>query len=265
MTITKTFGGISALLALISASQPSLADEIEWQIAPYIWAADVGLDLTINNDPALGISVPFKNIVDKLDGAFMLHVEGRGATSNIGGFADIISLKISDSGVIAVGPGGPVLGDLVVETELSMGLYEAGGLLRFGDLSIDSTVMDILIGARYVDVDQDLSITLPGPAGTIIPRSISVSELDMLVGVRAIGKFTDRLGYQVRGDYAGFGTDGTINLLASIGYTFGQGLFTLDLSYRYMSLELSDNLNNGANSSSEIDLSGPALGFVFNF
>jgi len=265
MTTKKSLCVHSALLALIATPHLSLADDIEWQIAPYIWAADVGLDLTINNDPALGISVPFSDIVDKLDGAFMLHVEGRGASSNIGGFADLISIKISDSIVTAVGPGGPILGDLTVATELSIGLYEAGGLLRFGDLSIDSTVMDILIGARYVDVDQDLSITLPGPAGTVIDRSISVSELDMLVGVRAIGKFTDRLGYQVRGDYAGFGTDGTVNLLASLGYTFGQGLFTLDLSYRYMRLELSDNLNNGSSSSSEIDLSGPALGFVFNF
>ncbi len=44
MTIKKTLGGISASLALIGASQPSFADEIEWQVAPYVWAAAVGLE-----------------------------------------------------------------------------------------------------------------------------------------------------------------------------------------------------------------------------
>jgi hypothetical protein len=251
---------------LLSAPQTDVRAEVEWQIAPYLWAADVGADVTINNDPVLGTTVPFSDLVDKLDSALMLHVEGRGSESDIGGFFDLISMDLSDSNIIPVGPGGPILGDLVTTAALSMSLYEGAVTFRFGDLDIDRFVLDIFGGIRYVDVDIDARITLPGPAGTVINRSIAVSELDGLMGVRAIGKMSDRWHYRLRGDYSAFGTEGTVNLLATIGYTFGQtGLFSMDFGYRYLTMELADNLSNGATSSSDISFSGPAVGFVFSF
>jgi hypothetical protein len=105
---------------LLSAPQTDVRAEVEWQIAPYLWAADVGADVTINNDPVLGTTVPFSDLVDKLDSALMLHVEGRGSESDIGGFFDLISMDLSDSNIIPVGPGGPILGDLVTTAALSM-------------------------------------------------------------------------------------------------------------------------------------------------
>jgi hypothetical protein len=250
----------------VLTSRAGAAAEIDWQFAPYLWAAAVGLDTTINGDPALGTSVPFKNLVDKLDSAIMLQGEGNDTDSGIGGFVDFISMSLSDTSVTPIGPGGPISGDLTVTTGLSMGLYEAGGILRFGDIDIDKTVMDILLGARYVDIEQDLRITLPGPAATDIDRRIDVSEIDLLVGIRVLGQFTDRFRYKLRGDYADFGTDGTLNLYAGVNYEFGQaGLFSLELGYRHMSIDLSDNLGIGVTSSSDISLSGPVLGFVFSF
>lgn len=254
-------GGIS-----LAPGQASHAAEIDWKVAPYLWAADVGLDLTINNDPVLGATVPFSDLVDKLDSAFMIHAEGIGSDSNIGGFVDVISMSLSDSSVTAVGPGGPILGDLVVATDLSLNLYEGGGILRFGDEGVDRTIMDILLGIRYVDVEMDLNITLPGPGGTPIDRRVKVSETDAMIGVRVLGRFTDRFGYRLRGDISDLGTDGIINLLAGVNYGFGQTqLFSMELGYRYLEMELSNNLNNGATSSSEITFAGPFLGLVFSF
>lgn len=254
----------TATLAIF-VSRPAAA-EIDWQVAPYLWAADVGLDLTINGDPALGATVPFSDIVDKLDSAFMLHAEGIGSDSNIGGFIDIISMSLSDSSITAVGPGGPILGDLTVATDLSLNVYEGGGILRFGDLDTDRTIMDILLGIRYVDVEQNLNITLPGPGGTPIDRRIKVSETDAMIGIRVLGRFSDRFGYRLRGDISDLGTDGIVNLLAGVNYGFGQTqLFSMEVGYRYLSMDLSENLNNGASSSSEITFSGPIVGFVFSF
>jgi hypothetical protein len=257
---------LAALTILLLAAQAGRTAEIDWLVAPYVWAADTSLDLSINGDPALGATLPFSDLIDKLDNAFMLHIEGRPSSSDIGGFFDILSMTISDNSVTPVGPGGPILGDLDVATKLSMGLYEAGAVLSFGDTSYDKTVLEILLGMRYVDVDQTLNITLPGPVATVIDRRISVSEIDLLVGARVMGKFTDRLGYKLRADYANFGTDGTLNLLASVGYTFGQtGLFSIDLGYRHMTMDLSDNLGIGVSSESEVKLSGPTVGFLFRF
>jgi hypothetical protein len=256
---------IAALLTL-GLPRAGAAAEIDWQVAPYLWAADVGLDLTINNDPVLGTTVPFNDIVDKLDSAFMFHAEGIGSDSSIGGFVDVISMSLSDSAVTPVGPGGPILGDLIVATDLSLNVYEGGGILRFGDEGIDRTIMDILLGLRYVDVEQNLNITLPGPGGTPVDRRIKVSELDALIGIRVLGRFSDRFGYRLRGDISDLGTDGIVNLLAGINYGFGRTQsFSMELGYRFMSVDLSDNLNNGASSSSELTFAGPVLGFVFSF
>ena len=71
--------------------------------------------------------------------------------------------------------------------------------------------------------------------------------------------------YGARADIGGGGTDGTFNALAAIGYTFGEtGLFSLDLGYRYMTIKLENN-QDGTNIESEITMSGPLLGFIFNF
>ena len=254
-----------ASLFFLFAARPAAA-EIDWKVAPYLWAADVGLDLTINNDPVLGASIPFSDIVDKLDSAFMFHAEGISSDSNIGGFVDVISMSLSDTAITPVGPGGPILGDLIVATDLSLNLYEGGGILRFGDQGIDRTVMDILLGIRYVDVEQNLNITLPGPGGTPIDRRVKVSETDAMIGIRVLGQFSERFGYRVRADISDLGTDGIFNMLAGVNYGFGQTqFFSMELGYRYLTMDLSDNLNNGATSSSEISFAGPILGFVFSF
>ena len=255
-------------VALLSIAAPgvSRSAEIDWQIAPYLWAADVSLDLTINNDPALGGTVPFSDIVDKLDSAFMFHAEGIGSDSSIGGYVDVISMSVSDSAITPVGPGGPITGDLVTTTDLGMNLYEGGGILRFGDTGIDRTIMDILLGLRYVDVEQTLEITLPGPGGSTVNRRIKVSETDVMIGVRVLGRFSDRFGYRLRGDISDLGTDGIVNLLAGVNYGFGQTQsFGMELGYRYLTMDLSNNLNNGAASSSTLTFAGPVLGFVFSF
>ena len=254
------------VLALTGLPPAGVAAETEWDVAPYLWAADVGMDLTINNDPVLGATVPFSDIVDKLDGAFMLRVEGRDKASGVGGFADLISMTLRDGNVIPVGPGGPILGDLETATKLKMGLFDVGASFRFGNTDVDGFVLDILGGIRYVDIENNIAITLPGPVGTTLTRNIDATEVDLLIGARAIGKLSDRWRYRLHADYSNFGTDGTLNLAAALGYSFGQtGLFSLDVGYRHLAMELSENLDLGASSKSDIVFSGPIVGFVFSF
>ena len=255
---------VVASLTLTAGTNISRAQGLDWQIAPYFWMPDVSLDTTINGDPALGTTVPFSDLVDKLEGALMLHAEMRGP--RFGAFLDIISMKLSDSGITPVGPGGPILGDLLTDTTLKMGLFEIGGLYRFGEAAPGSVAIDVLLGIRQVEVDQNILITLPGPAGTELNPIINVSETDFVMGGRVRGMFNDRWGYRARADYGVGGTDGTLNLLASVGYTFGDsGLFTLDIGYRHLKMELSQGLGNGVATASDITFSGPIVGLIFSF
>jgi hypothetical protein len=259
--------GLLVAIAIIAVSgllpQQSNAEGIDWTIAPYLWGSGVGLDVTINDDPVIGTDVPLSDLIDKLDGVFMGHFEGRG--ERFGVFVDTIYLSLADSNVIAIGPGGPILGDLTTDMSLTLKLYELGGAYRIGDDSPGSTAFDILLGARLVDVAQNLDLILPGPGATPVNLSIATSETDVFFGGRFVGKFTDKWHYKARADIGGGGTDGTFNILGAVGYTFGQtGLFSLDLGYRYMTIKLKND-QNGTRTETDITMSGPLLGFIFNF
>jgi len=258
LLVTISIIAISGLLP-----QQSNADGIDWTVAPYLWGSSVELDVIVNNDPVLGTEVPLSDLLDKQDGVFMGHFEGRG--ERFGAFVDTIYLSLADSNVIPIGPGGPILGDLITDMTMTLKLYELGGVYRIGDDSPGSTAFDILLGARLVDVDQNLDLILPGPAATPLNLSIAVSETDVFFGGRLVGKFTDKWHYKARADIGGGGTDGTFNILGAVGYSFGEtGLFSLDLGYRYMTIDL-ENDKNGTRTKTEIALSGPLLGFIFNF
>jgi len=256
---------LTAVLLVVTlgfSPQQSHADELTWTIAPYLWASDVAMDVAVNGDPVLGVDASFSDILDKLDMAFMGHIEV--SSDEFGAFFDGIYISLADDQVINLGPGGPILGDLLVDVSLKMNIYELGGFYRMGSGEVGSSAFDIIGGIRLVDVAQDIDIVLPGPGATPVNKVIDAAETDIFVGARLSGKFTEKWHYKLRADYAGGGTEGTINGLAAVGYTFGQGLFSLDLGYRYMNIELK-NEDSGGTTESEITMSGPVLGFIFTF
>ena len=225
-----------AIPALLVAEQAS-SQEWEWTVAPYLWASDVGMDLAVNGDPVIGVNVPISDLIDKLDAGFMGHFEGR--NENWGLYLDIVSISLSDITVTPLGPGGPFLGDITVNANLDLGIYDVGALRRYGSPESGGPVFDFLAGARVIDMDIAANIVLPGPGMTQVDISTGPSETDVMIGGRLTGQFNPRWHWLLRGDFSFGGTEGTYNGIASVGYTFGQSkLFSLDLGYRYMRLEI---------------------------
>ena len=257
----------TTLLALaLSTSGLAEAQESsgwDWTVAPYLWAADVGLDLAIGDDVNLGGEAAFRDVLDKVDTVFMGHFEGR--KGRWGLYLDTIYLDLGESKTLAVGPGGPILGDLEADASMKMKLFDAGALYRLREPG-DDVQFDLLAGVRYVDVDVALDLVLPGPAMTPVDIRTGPSETDLMLGARLIGRFADRWHWALRGDYSFGGTEGTYNGLASMGYTFGESrLFTLTAGYRYMSIDIEGTSQRGNPTEADITMSGPLLGFVFNF
>ena len=183
LLVTTAIIAISALLP-----QQSNADGIDWTVAPYFWGSGVGLDVTVNSDPVIGTDVPLSDLIDKLDGVFMGHFEGRG--EHFGLFVDTIYLSLADNNVIPIGPGGPIVGDLITDMNLTLKLYELGGVYRIGNDDPGSAAFDMVLGARLVDVDQNLDLILPQR-----PRSESSQPVNRSLGDRRI--FWWSLGWQV--------------------------------------------------------------------
>lgn len=253
------------LYAIVLLTTPAVAGAAEWIIAPYLWATDVKLDASIN-DAGIGGEVDFKDLLAKTDFAFMGHFEGR--DEHWGGFLDVIHLDVSDTRTTELGPGGPILGTATFDASLTLDLYEAAILYRFGNAerAAGSYEMDLFAGARTVQMEAPAEITIVTiqPQPIVLQGTLDESKTDFLFGGRLVGYFNERWSWNIRADYSAGGSEGIFNTHAMIGYTFGKGLFTLNGGYRYMDLSLKGDVQ-GSETKTDIRLSGPILGFVFSF
>ena len=75
------------------SSHAAEGDDWEWMIAPYLWAPSISTDLRTNEPPA-ETDTSFPDIIDKIDGALLIHAEGQG--EQFGMFADYIFLGLED-------------------------------------------------------------------------------------------------------------------------------------------------------------------------
>jgi hypothetical protein len=112
-----------------------------------------------------------------------------------------------------------------LNAELDVSIFELGGFFR---PSGSDSGIDYLFGLRNINVDKTL-IAIP-PLGGPAQRFDGDSD------------FTDVFG---------------------IGYRFNK-TFALNLGYRHLAIEFEDNVSGGVETT-DIELSGPLLGFLFRF
>lgn len=86
---------------------------------------------------------------------------------------------------------------------------------------------------------------------------------DVFLGARYLYRYNN-WDFSVRGDYSVGESDGVLNLLASAGYRF-PGPFALKAGYRYALIDYEATTRDAEANATEIELSGPFLGFVFRF
>jgi hypothetical protein len=93
MRITAAAGWLILCFACIPTCVQA-AESLQWSITPYLWASQTNVDLTLRGDPVGGDTISFKDLLDQLDTAFMIHAEaGRG---NWSAFADLTYLETSN-------------------------------------------------------------------------------------------------------------------------------------------------------------------------
>ncbi len=249
MTIGKMKLRVVALL-IILAPLWSAASETEWLVAPYVWLTDVTLDQSSGVSGGISAS----DLLDKSDSVGMIRVEA--ARNRWGLTLDYLWLGVS--GGVSVPLPMPILGVNVL-AELDLSIVEFGGFFR---PSGKDSGIDYLFGVRSINVDKTLLVT-PVSGGPTQRFDSNPNFTDVFGGVRYLHRFNDDWDLNLRGDYSFGDSEGTLNLLASLGYRFN-GTFALNLGYRHLAIEFEDNAN-GAVESTDIEMSGPLLGFLFRF
>lgn len=243
--------GLAALLVAATLPNLSAAQQPgQWLVAPYLWASDVGWDLSARGDG----TVAFSDLLNKIDGAGLIRIE---YTRNKIGFTfDYIGMSLSDGRRFSTP--GPLPVDITVRAGLDLTVFESGVFYR---PSATDNGIDIIGGIRYTNTDSSLIVT---PANTQPQRfDTGDSFTDIYVGARYLHRLTESWDFSVRGDYGFGGSDGALNFAAGVGWR-SRGTFGMSLVYRHLAFEFDERVD-GEPARSEFDFTGPALGFLFRF
>lgn len=243
--------GLAAVLVAVSLPNVAYAQQPdEWLVAPYLWASDVGWDLSARGDG----TVAFSDLVDKIDGAGLIRVE---YTRNKIGFTfDYLGMSLSDGRRFSTP--GPLPVNVDIRTGLDLTVFETGVFFR---PSARDHGIDIIGGFRYTDADSNLIVT----SGDTQPQRFDTGDsfTDIFIGARYLHRINETWDFSVRGDYGFGGSDGALNFLAGVGWR-SRGSFGMSLVYKYQSFEFDERVD-GEPARSEFNFTGPALGFLFRF
>ena len=263
MNDVRTLGKAAAicLCVWLPTGQSHAAEDWQWTITPYLWASDIGMEVTVRGDEVLDTEIAFGDLLDKVDFALSAHFEGQRGK---GGFlTDLTYIDLGSTMTVSGTAGPPAPPDgTVVDTDLRLVVFEGGGFYRPQG---GKTGLDMLLGVRYISMDQGFDIAVPAPLEVQTTVESSSSLTDAFVGLRYSGRLTKKWGYQIRGDVGAGGTDLTLNGIAAFTYQFGKtGKYSLGLGYRYMNIEIEEK-KEGVTTKTDLTMSGAFAGFMITW
>jgi hypothetical protein len=237
-----------AAAVCIGASPAASADDGSaggWSITPYLWATDTTVGLTFR-DANIGTGrLSFDDLLDVLDQAFMVYVEG--GKDRWSAFGDLTYLETSDTDERAI---------LTIDSRSKQVLLDAAISYRPGG---GESPFSIFGGLRYAGFDDRYTFSAGGQQ--LGQQRSNDKYYDVLLGVRYRFELSDRWNLLTRAD-ASFGdSEGTYLVRANFGYTVGKrGANQILFGYQYKQAEF-----RSGDLRTKFDYKGPMAGFSFRF
>jgi hypothetical protein len=234
-------GLLAAGAAPVSAQESGAEDPWEFKAIIYLWGASINGTTRRDNE----IDVSFSDVWDNLDFAVMGALEARKSKWSVA--ADVIHLGVSANNAGTIGPmGGAANADAdvtgwVLNFQGARNVYEG-----------ERASVDLLAGARYLDIESKLTLSLPGPSGQNSFKS-SGDVWDGVVGVKGKIKLTQAWFLPYYMDAGAGGSDLTWQALGDVGYAFSR--VDLILAYRHIAWEFGSD-----NQFKDVSFSGPSSG-----
>ena len=245
-------GTAAILLSCVAGLSPSLAvaadgDGWEWSVTPYAWAVNLDADMQWDRSPGGGIDAGarFDDVLDEFDGAFEVHLEGRG--DRYGVFADFTYLGLAGE---RERPG------LRIESDLDARLVEVAGVWRA--VAQGQSGLDVFAGVRLIDLDLAVSLDPQDPAFDTVAAQAGDTFNDVMVGARYVWPSSGRWHVVLRADGSFGQTEGTWNASVMANYRMQRGAWLV--GYRHLSGEL-----QAGGATTDITATGPVVGYSFFF
>ncbi len=208
----------------------------------YLWGVSLSGDITTGS-ATVPTETKFSDSVTDLEGAFTLHYEG--AKGNWGLLADYSYLNLAPSASIS---GTPVS----IDVDMKNTIAELGGIYRFGA----DNPWQLLAGVRSYKLD----VTIDG-----LPKQLSIDETltDVFVGARYVNAINDKWTFLARGDVGTGDSDIVLNGIVAFDYR-PKKLMSLLLGWRVLDYD-ADTGSDADAFKFDMNHSGPLLALGFNW
>ncbi|MEX1049718.1 MAG: hypothetical protein WED15_09325 [Akkermansiaceae bacterium] len=236
-------GEVSSLAAPIVPA----AGRADWEFTLGLYSPMMGLkgDVGVAGRSA-AIDIPFKDVLEDLDGGFMAAMELRRGPWSLTG--DFIWLKLSDSYDLS-----PTASVVFKQEEILASL--ALGYEIYGN---EQTRIEVLAGGALTDQDAELQFNT---GNTRVAVSGDQTWMDPFLGLRLRHRVSERWTLFARGDYGGFGVSSDEYWQALAGLSFRiNDRASLALAYRAISVDY----EQGGFTYDALS-SGPNLGVLIRF
>jgi hypothetical protein len=236
-----------ALSLLAAAPQARAAGDWQWSATPYIWATGLTVDSDFDappvDDGSGNSDTRFNDLIDKLDGVFQGHFEGR--SDHWGGFIDYTFIGFADEKERTF---------VRTESDLDARLLEMAVFWSPGGERDHG--LDIFGGLRRIDVDATVDFTPVNPAFPSTSYKDNRGFNDFLIGARYTWELSEKWNLTLRGDGSFGDTDGTWGASGLFTRETGNGAWVF--GYRYLTADFSNDFTDYS-----ITLHGPEIGYAF--
>jgi hypothetical protein len=217
-------------------------------VTPYIWASRMKGTVGVR-DRTAEVDISFRQMLEHLEGAFMLPVEARSSRWAAG--LEIIYVKIGDRSATP----GPLFS--AAEFKAKQSIVEFGPRYRL--VNARPIALDLLAGGRWWRLRNELELE----AGLLpsVEVELNRSWIDAFGGVRMFIDLSQHLVLQARGDLGAGGSSFTWQALGALAYQLGQRV-TLRAGYRQLDVDFEDDDNGFIY---DVGTGGPIVGVTIRF
>jgi hypothetical protein len=255
-------------LAPIAAQAETPDDDWQYQAAIYLWLPALGGDTSFPaNTGGSSIDISSEDVLDALKMAFMGTASAK--KGEWGVWTDLVyadfGAKKSGSRDFTIG-NTPIPGNVNanLKYDIKTWIWTVAGTYEL--VKKPNYSLDVLAGARYLDVSQTLNWSINGDISSLPPVSrdgsaeVSSTLWDGIVGVKGVADLGSDHKWFIP-YYLDVGTgqsDLTWQVNAGIGYRYNWG--ALVATWRYLDYEM-----DSGNPIKSVNLNGPLIGASFNW
>ena len=247
---------VAAAAASMAGGNAS-AEEWQWAATPYVWATALGVGLSVADKELLDTEIAFDDLVEKLDGAAMVRVEGMRGKHGMA--FDLFNVELADS-VTAALPGDAGAG-FALDSAIGLTILDAAGVYNPRG---DGKGFSLVYGARVIEQRNDIDLALDHDGMTRASKSLDATDrfVDGLVGFRYVRQLPHNFSYGFAADISTGETKLTWSAGPAIGYTFGDHeQYRVTAGYRRMDIDF----ETAEPVDTEMSMDGLLLGFRLDF